>query len=208
MARKKSGVVIHNVEQGSEEWHALRNQYPLTASKAYAIGIGGKGLETLVWEKMTERYSSGEAERYSNDHMERGIELEPQARSLYELETGNNVETVGFVTNESISKVGGASPDGLIGSDGLFENKCPSDANFFRMLVEGMSVDTQYAWQCQMQMLFTERKWCDLCLYNPNFKQSFLITRLKIDSEMQKALREGLAKGEQLIKEIESKLTK
>lgn len=209
MARKKaSGVVMHNVEQRSEEWHALRKKYPLTASHAQAISANGKGLETLVWERLSKRYSSGIDEEYTNEHMERGVELEEQARSLYELETGRTAQTVGFITNESVSSVAGASPDSLVDGDGLLEIKCPNDAKFFRMTVEGIAVEPQYGWQCQMQMLITGRKWADLCLYNPNFAQSFLIERLKADDGMQKALVEGLKRGASLIKEIETKLTK
>lgn len=209
MARKKtSGVVIHNVEQRSEEWHALRKKYPLTASNAQAIGTNGKGLETLVWERLSKRYSSGVDEEYTNEHMERGVELEEQARSLYELETGCVAQRVGFVTNEGVSSVAGASPDSLVDKDGLLEIKCPNDTKFFRMIVQGIDVEPAYAWQCQMQMLITGRKWADLCLYNPNFEQSFLIERLYADVEKQKALVEGLKKGATLIKEIEKKLTK
>lgn len=205
MATKKS-VVIHDVEQRSEEWHALRAKYPLTASCAQAIANNGKGLETLIWEQLSKRYSSGSEEGYTNDDMARGVELEDQARSLYELETGSTVLTVGFVTNEKVSPVAGASPDGLVEKDGLLEIKCPNDVKFFRMMVEGISVEPQYAWQAQMQLLITGRKWVDLALYNPNFKQSFLTVRLKAGKEMQKALCEGLKKGEKIIKEIESKL--
>ena len=106
---------LHNVQQKSHEWFALRLQYPLTASEAQAIGNNGKGLLTLCWEKMAEKYSINEKERYTNHHLERGVELEPLARSLYELETGNTVTEIGFVTNEDISPIAGASPDGLVG---------------------------------------------------------------------------------------------
>lgn len=205
---KKASIVIHNVEQRSEEWHALRKKFPLTASHAQAIGTNGKGLETLVWERLSKRYSSGFDEEYTNEHMERGVELEDQARSLYELERSCIAKPVGFVTNEAISSVAGASPDSLVNKDGLLEIKCPNDVKFFRMIVEGIAVEPQYLWQCQMQILISGRKWVDLCLYNPNFKQSFLIERINPDKEMQKALRKGLERGAELIKEIEKKLTK
>ena len=65
---------IINIQQKTPEWFALRNKYPLTASEAQAIGNQGKGLETLVWEKMAERYSSQEKERYTNKDLERGVE--------------------------------------------------------------------------------------------------------------------------------------
>lgn len=198
---------IHNVEQGSEEWFELRLKYPLTASQSQAIGNQGKGLETLCWEKMAQKYSSADKEQYSNKDLERGKELEPQAISLYELETGNKVETVGFVTNEEISKVGGASPDGLVNEDGLIEVKAFADTKHFKAVIDfkktgKFEIESQYVWQMQMQMLFTDRKWCDFVAYNPNYKQSLLIQRVEADEEKQKDIIEGLKKGEIIINEI------
>lgn len=198
---------IHNVEQGSPEWFELRLQYPLTASEAQAIGNNGKGLETLCWEKMAQKYSSADKEQYSNKDLERGKELEPQALSLYELETGNTVEKVGFVTNEEISKVGGASPDGLVNGDGLIEVKAFADTKHFKAVIDfkktrKFEIESQYLWQMQMQMLFTGRKWCDFVAYNPNYKRSLLIQRVEIDEEKQKSIIEGLKKGEIIINEI------
>jgi exodeoxyribonuclease (lambda-induced) len=197
----------HNVEQKSPEWFELRLKYPLTASKADAIGTGGKGLETLCWETMAQKYSSQEKERYSNEHLERGVELEPQAISLYELKTDNKVESIGFVTNDNVSKVGGASPDGLVNDDGLIEVKCFDDTKHFKATIDfkktgKFDVEKMYLWQMQMQMLFTERKWCDFVAYNPNYSTSLLIQRVSPDLEMQNLIKDGLAKGEIIINEI------
>lgn len=197
---------IHTVEQGTEEWFELRRQYPLTASNAQAIGNNGKGLETLVWNALAERYSFAEKERMTNVHTERGNELEENARAIYELETGRKVETVGFVTNSKISKVGGASPDGLVGKDGLIEIKCFDDTKHFKATIAGLVPESQYMWQMQMQMLFTGRKWVDFVIYNPNFHKSLMVVRVKEDKEMQDKIKEGLKTGEKLIKDIESNL--
>lgn len=203
---------IHNVEQKSDEWYALRKQYPLTASEAQAIGNNGKGLETLILEKMSEKYSSAvPKEQYSNEHLERGNELEDQARELYMLETGNTVTKVGFITNEEISKVGGASPDGLVNDDGNLEIKCFADVKHFKAIIDfkktgSFEIESKYLWQMQQQMLFTGRKWCDFVVYNPNFSQSLLIQRVHADDEMQQKIKEGLEKGEKLINEIEQNI--
>ncbi len=202
---------IHNVEQQSEEWFALRKQHPLTASNAQAIGNNGKGLETLCWEKMAEKYSSAEKEQFTSKDCDRGNELEPQARELYMLETGNSVETVGFITNEKVSTVGGASPDGLVDKDGLLEIKAFADTKHFKAVIDfkktkTFEIESQYVWQMQMQMLFTGRKWCDFLAYNPNYAQSLLIQRITADKEMQKKIKDGLAKGETIINEIEANL--
>jgi putative phage-type endonuclease len=202
--KEKKSWKQYNIDQGSEEWFELRLEYPLTASEAQAIGNGGKGLETLVWTKLAEKYSQAPRESYTNKDLERGKELEPIARSMYELETGNQVEVVGFITNEKISKVGGASPDGMT-KDGLVEIKCFDDKKHFQNIVNGLEIESQYIWQMQMQMLFTEREWCDFIAYNPNFEKSLLVKRVEADIEKQKAILEGLKVGEKLLKEITKK---
>ena len=206
--KEKLSYKVHNVEQGSDEWFALRLQYPLTASNAQAIGNSGKGLETLCWDKLAEKYSSVDKELYINKDLERGVELEPLARDMYELETGNGVVEVGFITDDSISPVGGASPDGLVNDDGLFETKAFADTKHFKAIAElkkygSFKIEPQYVWQMQQQMLFTGRKWCDFVAYNPNYTQSLLVQRVECDKVMQDKIREGLSKGEELLKEIE-----
>jgi len=197
---------IINIEQGTPEWFALRIKYPLTASNAYPISVGGKGLETLVWEKLAEKYSLEDKEKYTNKDLERGKELEPLAREMYELETGNKVEQIGFVINEEISKVGGASPDGkIVNQKGGIEIKCFDDKKHFQMIVNGLEIEVQYDWQTQMQMLFMEWDFIDFVAYNPNFKERLLIKRVFADKEMQDKIIKGLEVGEKLLKEIEEK---
>lgn len=201
----------HNCEQKSDEWFVLREQYPLTASEAQAIGNQGKGLETLVWTKLSERHSIADKKRYTNTDLERGVELEPLARDIYELRTGNKVEQVGFITNDEVSKVGGASPDGLVNSDGLLEIKCFEDKKHFKATVDfketgKFEIEPQYKWQMQMQMLFTGRDWCDFAIYNPNYRETLLVQRVVKDEEMQNDIKAGLIIGEKLINEIEQKL--
>lgn len=202
---------IHEVEQKSPEWFALRKKYPLTASNAQAIGNNGKGLETLCWEKVSEKYSSGEQVQFTNVHTDRGNELEGDARELYGLQTGNTTTVVGFVTDEAISLVGGASPDSLVNEDGLLEIKCFADTKHFKAIVEfkktgKFDIESQYIWQMQMQMLFTGRKWVDFLAYNPNYSESLLIQRVEWDEEKIAKIKDGLKKGEEIIKEIESSL--
>ena len=107
----------HKVNQGTPEWFELRIKHPLTASKAQAISAQGAGLKTLCIEKLSEKYSSEVKEKYTNKDLERGVELEEQARAIYELQTGNTVKEVGFITDSKISKLAGVSPDGLVDKD-------------------------------------------------------------------------------------------
>lgn len=189
--------------QGTQEWFEIRKG-KLTASHAQQIGNNGKGLNTYVHELMAEYYSTQEKEQLTNKHIERGLELEPIARDIYELETGNTVTQTGFI---ELNEYAGCSPDGLVGENGLIEIKCINDTDYFRHLLYGIEeVDTKYLWQVQMQMLVTNRNWCDLVVYNPNFSQSLIIFRIEKDEEKQDALKKGIETGIELIKQIKEKI--
>ena len=196
---------IYNFEQGTEEWFKIRKG-KITASHAQAIGNNGKGLETYLNNLMAEYFSSGEKENYSNKHIERGIELEPIAKDIYELETGNKVENVGFIEyNEFV----GCSPDGLIGKDGGIEIKSIDDNGYFKILMEGeKEIDSAYIWQIQMSLLITGRKWWDFVAYNPNYKKSIYICRIYPDKNKFEKLLKGFEIAKEKIKLIIEKYNK
>lgn len=203
-------IKIHTVEQKSPEWYKLREQYPLTASNAQAIGNGKVGLETLCHKVLSEKYSKSNKEKYSNEDLERGNELEPLAREIYELRTGQKVIEIGFVTDDEISIKGGASPDGDVkDTDGLIEIKAFLDQKHFDLICElhekgSFEVETKYYWQMQQQMLFTSKQWVDYCLFNPNYPESLLIQRVIRDEEKIELIRKGLKLGEILLEKIET----
>jgi len=192
-------MIIHkNLEQGTPEWYMLRLG-KLTASDAQAIGNNGKGLETLCLEKVAEKLTGCIPEQIDNEDIARGRALEDEARASYELETGNIVQTVGFVQYDDNI---GCSPDGLIGDDGLIEIKCKNNKNHLLMIL-GKEIDSKYHWQIQGQIFVTGRKWCDFVSYNPNFLDMPLkIIRVFPDEKKQAALCEGFAAGNKKIKEI------
>ena len=193
-------MIIHkDIVQGSDEWLAIRKG-KMTASHAQEIASAGKGLDTYIIKLMAEYFSSGEYSGFRNSHMERGTELEPVARSMYELETGQVVEEVGFI---EYNEYAGCSPDGLVGEDGGIEVKCHDDVSHFKIILNGeKELDTKYIWQIQMNLFVTNRKWIDYVAYNPNFEQSLLIFRIYPDPEAFKKLEEGIAAGERKIKQF------
>ena len=198
---------IYNMEQGTKEWRDVR-KLKFTASHANAIIANGKGLQTLVDDMLSEYYSSGNFPEYTDDYknyqMQRGNDYEEKARKIYEFETGNKVETVGFIElDERI----GVSPDGLVGDDGLVEIKNHSDKVFMK-LAETKKIDKKYLDQMQMQMFVTERSWCDYFAFNPNFTPSFIIIRVKKDIEVFKQLVDGLRTGRQLLEDKKAILDK
>ncbi len=193
-----------NVEQGSPEWFEARKGR-MTASHAQAIGNAGKGLETYIVQIMAEVYSSGDNEKpFFNSHTDRGNELEPIARAVYEMETGNAVHEVGFI---EYGDYAGCSPDGLVGDEGGIEIKSIDNVGYFKHILNGQKeVDSKHEWQVQMNLLVTGRKWWDLVLYNPNYKKSMFVYRYGRNEAMREALIEGIEIGAAAIGRITKKM--
>jgi putative phage-type endonuclease len=189
------------MEQRSPEWFAIKAG-KVGASSASKIAEGGKALESFLLELMAEYYSSAPKERYTNAAMERGIELEPEARAAYEFDTWLKVKEIGFVEyNDYI----GCSPDGLVGNDGLVEIKCPGSKVYMQYLMDGV-VNRDYYWQMQMQMLICEKQWCDYVVYNPDFDRKIVIKRILRDERSCLKLLKGFEEVEHKIKEIKKKM--
>ena len=137
-------IVVY--DQRSPEWHAVR-EGKITASIAAAcLGFDEytsrqKAYRTILGEKATE-----------NKHMRWGTEFEATARLEYEVATGNMIEETGFWLHHEFDWLG-ASPDGMIGDDGLLEIKCPSHVP--------TSVPLRHRIQMIVQLAVTGRKWCD-----------------------------------------------
>jgi hypothetical protein len=102
--------------------------------------------------------------------MQWGNEQEPFARAAYEAHTGQMVEEVGFIQHPDI-EYAGASPDGLVGDDGMVEIKCPSSSTALECWLihaqGGNPVDAKYYAQMQWQMRCADRSWCDYVVFDP-----------------------------------------
>lgn len=156
------------IEQGSAEWYAQRLG-KVTASKIADLMAKTKSgpaatRKNYMMQLLCERLTGRKEESYVNAAMQRGTELEPQARSAYEVDKGIMVTEVGFVQHPQI-EMAGASPDGLVGDDGLVEIKCPNTAQHVEFLRTGQ-IDSGYQLQMLWQMLCTGRKWCDFVSYD------------------------------------------
>lgn len=193
--------IYDKIEQGTPEWLMLRLG-KFTASDAQAIASNGKGLETLVFEKAAEILTGKLKDEYTNADMDRGNELEEQARNEYELATGVVVKRVGFI--EKSERVG-CSPDGLIGEDGLQEIKCKNDANFARYMFDKI-IDPAHIWQMQMQLLISERQYCDYVVFNPNFPTSVIVTKVVRDEIAIEKLRIGLEEAQEKLDNVLAKI--
>jgi putative phage-type endonuclease len=158
------------IKQGTPEWLQLRIG-KITASRIADILSQSKKGETATRAKyrnelIRQRMTGVLGEFYTNSHMQRGIELEPLARASYEVHRGLLVDQVAFVNHPTILSAG-ASPDGLIGSDGLIEIKCPTPDNHIENLIND-EAPKKYFPQMQWQMACTGRKWCDFVSFDPD----------------------------------------
>lgn len=193
-------MIIHNHEQGTQEWFDCRKG-KMTASNAQAIWNSWKGLETYIKELMSKYYSSWIEESYTNQHIYRWNELEPIARSMYELQEWVIVKQVWFCEYDEYVW---CSPDGLVWDDWWVEIKCQDDKKHFWMLLWDW-IDSSYIRQIQMNLFVTGRKWRDFVSYNPNYKQSLIIKRITPDAEKIEELKKWFEKGKNLILDIKNK---
>ena len=162
------------MDQGTPEWHAARCG-KVTASRVADViaktktGYGASRANYMA-ELIAERLTGAPAERFTNGAMQWGTEKEPEARTYYEFVTDREVELVGFVEHPNLAMCG-ASPDGLIGDDGLIEIKCPNTSTHIDTLL-GQSIPAKYETQMQWQMACTGRQWCDFVSYDPRMPDS------------------------------------
>lgn len=162
------------VEQGSDEWKALRLG-KATASRMADICARtktgwGASRANYAAQLVAERLTGNVAESYSNAAMEWGNATEGEARAVYSFFQGVTVETIDFVPHPTI-EMSGASPDGYVGTDGLVEIKCPNTATHIDTLL-GKSVPEKYILQMQWQMACTARQWCDFVSYDPRMPEN------------------------------------
>lgn len=188
------------MEQRTEEWFAARLG-KVTASRVSDVIARTKSgpsasRRNYLAELVAERLTGEPAARFTNAAMQWGTDTEPMARAAYEFHTDNTVQEVGFVLHPRIAE-SGASPDGLVGDDGLIEIKCPGTATHIDTLL-GAEIDGKYLTQMQWQMACTGRAWCDWVSFDPRLPEDMrmVVRRVARDdervAELESAVREFL----------------
>ncbi len=159
------------IKQGTPEWLQARFGC-LTASRANdaCAAETTAAYQNYLWQLVAERETQLVEESFVSADMERGSELEPVARAAYEAHTGTFVTETGFWLHPEI-KWFGASPDGLVGDEGLIEIKCPRTSTHLKYRSEG-KVPTKYKRQMICQLLCTGRKWVDFVSFDNRVRES------------------------------------
>jgi putative phage-type endonuclease len=156
--------------QGTPEWLAARTGR-ITASRMSAIMAKGKNgtpsatRSACMGELIAEYLTGSSGETYINADMQRGTDLEPLARGLYEAKTGRFVDQVGLVLHPKNERWG-ASPDGVVEEDGLLEIKCPRTHIHIEYLLAGKP-PAAYLPQMAWQAACCKRKWVDFASFDP-----------------------------------------
>ena len=166
--------MTYDFEQGSADWFAARLG-KVTASRVADVVSKtktgwGAGRANYAAQLVAERLSGAPQESYSNAAMQWGTEQEPEARLAYEFRKDVEVEQVAFVDHPTIP-MSGASPDGLVGADGLVEIKCPNTATHIETL-RGKRIPDKYRTQMLWQMACTGRQWCDFVSFDPRLPET------------------------------------
>lgn len=194
---------IHNVQQGSEEWHKLRVG-KITASKigdcfTSKLSISKAGTATLAKNLLAEELKKDELELMTWQ-MQRGVSLESEAREMLSIVMGEELEQVGFFTRDNLV---GCSPDAVVkGKEIGVEIKCPICKTHIDYLIEG-EIPYKYYLQVQFGMYVTGWNSWMFCSYYPEMKP--VIKTIHRDEEIQGKIADALT-GLLLIKESYQKL--
>ena len=178
-----------NAPQGTEEWLKKRLG-KITGSTIHKIMSLKKNSTTrskLLQDLTLERISGSPTKNIVTGPMARGLELESEARNAYELENQKVILT-GFVDHPTI-KEAGASPDGLVGEEGIIEIKCLNIKNH-NEIVKKQTLPKQYNFQIQFQLACTNRAWCDFVAYHPESDHSLYVKRVLPEYDLIKEIHE------------------
>ena len=197
------------IEQGTDEWFAARIGKVTASRVADVIAKTKTGYsssrDNYMAQLICERLTNQKADGFTNAAMQHGTETEPLARAAYEALHDVLVDEVGFVPHPKIL-MAGASPDGLVGDNGLLEIKCPNTATHIETLLS-QTVPGKYNTQMQFQMACTDREWCDFVSFDNRLPEELqlFVRRVPRDNVFIR-----LIEGEivQFIAELDDKINK
>lgn len=191
-------MTIIDIEQGSEAWHEIRaGRITGTRFKTLMSKENTQGYKDLIIELACETITGIKDDSYSNSLMERGSEMEAEARAKYEIELDAEVHEVGFCLMDGYEDWVGVSPDGLVNGNGMVEIKCPMMKTHMKY-IQANQLPAEYRHQVQGQLFTTGREYCDFMSYYPNMKP--FILRVYPDLELHASYKIEIEKAIQLVK--------
>ena len=201
------------MDQRTDDWFLARLG-KVTASKVKDVMAKGRGSapsatrQNYMMQLLCERLTGRREEGFTSAAMQRGNDLEPVARSAYEIDRDVMTVETGLIQPPKIDGFG-ASPDGLVGERGMLEIKCPNTATHVFTMQSGRH-DPQYEWQMFAQLACADRDWVDFVSFDDRMpgELQYFCARLERDErrirEMEtevKLFLEELAELEQEMRE-------
>lgn len=197
--------IYKDIIQGTDDWFAIKLG-KASASHFSDILAKGKGIvrRKYMLQLAAERMSGLRDEGYSNKYLERGLELEGEARDYYASLNNCEVQQVGFI---ELNNDVGCSPDGLVGENGLIEIKCPKRTTHIETILSN-KMPSCYIPQVQGQLWVSGRTWCDFISFAPDISERpFFYKRVFRDREYIDNLKLEVDKFILELKNIIAKLT-
>jgi len=195
------------MEQRSEEWFAARcgslGASQLNEALATTKNGWGASRENLKNRIIAERLTGTPTESFTNAAMQWGVDQEDNARKAYEAHTGTFVDEMGIAFHP-VLKHTHASPDGLVGDDGLLEIKCPNTTTHIETL-KSQKVPSKYMNQMLWQMRCVDRQWCDYVSFDPRLPQHLQLFVKRVERD-DVAIAELEAKVAEFLTEVECEI--
>lgn len=200
-------MIEHTHTQGSPEWLEARRGC-ITGSRfkdcrdKLKSGAPSKACLAYAYDIARERCGGQAPSKFVNAAMRMGTEQESPARHLYERQTRNLVDEVGFFTDDD--GLFGLSPDGLIDDDGVLEIKTMvSSDTLFTAVADGDV--SAYMDQCLGYLWLLGRQWVDLVLWVPDL-EFMKVQRITRDDDAIEALEADLVAFAKVVQQNEAKL--
>lgn len=167
-------MIVHDVLQGTTEWLKLRSGIPTASGFDQIVTKSGKAstqATRYMHKLLAERIMGRPVTEAVSYWMGRGNAMEAEAVAYYEGLRDLDSARVGFVTNDA--RTIGASPDRLVGADGVLEIKVPAEHTHVGYLLT-KAVDAEYYPQVQGQLWVTGRAWSDILSYHPEMPPALI----------------------------------
>lgn len=199
-------ILLNEFQQGSAEWALARLGIPtascfdkiLTPKTMKLSGQADGYMHQLIAEQLL----GVPLEDATSGFLERGSIMEERAVRYYELQRDMETEPVGFILRDD--RRAGASPDRLVGNDGLLEIKIPKADKHIAYLLDAEGIG--YRCQVQGQIWIAEREWNDTLSYNPELPPA--LVRQYRDEKFIAALAAAVEQFNEMLDEAKEKLQK
>lgn len=162
-------IIHREFSQHDPAWYAIKaGKWSGSNAATIMSGLDTSGLASLVQDVAWERVFGPVRKGFTSEAMQRGTDLEAEARRWYEQKTGNAIEEVGFVSHASLATVGW-SPDGLRASDErrAIEIKSPLHKAWMACRKSG-KVPAEYRWQTRWAMWTGQLTEMEFVIYHPD----------------------------------------